>query len=196
MSAEISVVLDALSQPRWAILDARDKLPKSLGLYAAHADKAIWEELGLGAAPDARPLYVGKAEESVVSRDVGTHFSNGRTGSSTLRRSFAALLRERLLLKGMPRNPKKPGYFANYGVSEADDRKLTEWMSRHLLLAAWGAPKGAILMPIEKAVMRAWLPPLNLKDVVTPWTAQVKAARTVMADQAREWARRQTPVSA
>ena len=187
LSSEIGVVRAALSQPRWAILEAPNKLPESLGLYAVHADKAIWEELGLGAPPDSRPLYVGKAEGSVVGRDVDTHFGDGRTGSSTLRRSFAALLRERLALRGMPRNPNKPGYFANFGLSPSDDRKLTEWMSGHLSLAAWGAPEGTHLLPIEIAVIRAWKPPLNLKDVVTPWTARVKAARKVMADQARDW---------
>jgi hypothetical protein len=193
MSPEMSAVLDSLSGPRWTILEAPNKLPKSLGLYAAHADESVWEELGMGAPPDSRPLYVGKAEKSVVSRDVATHFGDGRTGSSTLRRSFAALLRERLALRGMPRNPEKPGYFANYGLSEADDRKVTEWMTRHLLLASWGAPMDTILLPIEIAVIGVWKPPLNLKDVVTSWTARVKAARKVMADQAREWSPTRQP---
>jgi len=186
MFTEISVILDSLSRPRWPILDASNTLPKSLGLYATHGDARAWEELGLGPPPDSRPLYVGKAEESIAARTVGTHFGDGRTGSSTLRRSLAALLRERLALLASPRNPNKPGYFANYGLSEADDRKLTEWMSRHLLLAAWGAPKHAILRPIENAVLGVWKPPLDLKDVVTPWAAQVRAARGMMADQARE----------
>ncbi|MEY2533166.1 MAG: hypothetical protein QOF29_1076, partial [bacterium] len=43
---------------------------------------------------------------------------------------------------------------------------------------------------VEATVMGEWLPPLNLTGVTTQWTTQVKAARAVMAEQARAWARR------
>jgi len=159
-------------------------------LYAAYASKEVWAELGLGNPPDDRPLYVGKAEDSVVSRDVTTHFGDGRTGSSTLRRSLAALLRQRLGLSGVPRNPQNPGYYANYGLSAVNDRKLTDWMRTRILLASWPAPKGADLRPIENTVIGALRPPLNLQNATTPWTALVRRARKVMADEASEYAAR------
>jgi hypothetical protein len=31
------------------------------------------------------------------------------------------------------------------------------------------------------------MPPLNVKDVVTPWTGKVNTARAVMAAEARAW---------
>lgn len=56
---------------------------------------------------------MGKAERSLASRDVDTHFSTAKTGSSTLRRSLAGLLVDQLALEGRPRNPAKPERFAN-----------------------------------------------------------------------------------
>jgi GIY-YIG catalytic domain len=72
-------------------------VPDRPGLYAIHGDGNTWTGLGLGKPPDDRPLYVGKAEDSLVARDVKTHFGDGRTGQSTVRRSFAALLHDELL---------------------------------------------------------------------------------------------------
>jgi hypothetical protein len=167
---------------------AAEHVPAKPGLYAIHSAAAVWRELGLGAPPNARPLYLGKAEDSLVSRDLDTHFGDGRTGSSTVRRSFAALLRDALSLRGMPRNPAKPGYFANYGLSPDHDAKLTAWMHDRLRLATWPRPEGCdtALAAIERALLARLEPPLNLQHVTTPWTAQVKAARNVMADDARE----------
>ena len=71
-------------------------VPDRPGLYAIHASPQTWRELGLGDPPDGRPLYVGKAEDSLVTRDLKTHFGDGRTGHSTVRRSFAALCTTRL----------------------------------------------------------------------------------------------------
>src|SRR4051812_1169613 len=56
---------------------------------------------------DVKPrelLYVGKTESSQVSRDLNTHFADGKTGSSTLRRTLGALLRVELGLKPQSRS--------------------------------------------------------------------------------------------
>jgi hypothetical protein len=156
-------------------------------LYAIYGSQTTWAELGLGTPPDGRPLYVGKAEDSLVTRDLKTHFGDGRTGQSTVRRSFAALLHDTLNLRGLPRNPARPGYFSNYGLTAEHDAALTQWMSKHLQLAVWGKPAGCSfsLSEIEVALLLELQPPLNLQGVVTPWTAQVKQARAVMAEEAR-----------
>jgi hypothetical protein len=54
-------------------------------------------------------------------------------------------------------------------------------------LAVWPKPEGCeiTLGVIENTVLWVLEPPLNTKDVVTPWTTQVKAARKVMADRGR-----------
>lgn len=62
-------------------------------------------------------------------------------------------------------------------------------MRTNLELAVWPGDCEFSLLQVERLLLRELLPPLNLKDVVTPWTAQVKAARAVMANQARAWAK-------
>jgi len=125
---------DALAQPG-SLTAAHSAVPAQPGLYAIYGEAVTWDMLGLGEPPDGRPLYIGKAEESLVTRDLKTHFGDGRTGQSTVRRSFAALLHDTLGLRGMPRNPARPGYFSNYGLSAAHDAALTRWMREHLHLA-------------------------------------------------------------
>lgn len=98
------------------------------GNYAAHGDTAVWQALGLGEPTDARPLYVGKAERSLAPRDIDTHVSTGKTGSSTLRRSLAGSLSDALSLEGRPRNPAKPERFANFRLEGSGDERLTGWM--------------------------------------------------------------------
>lgn len=122
------------------LASATEHVPARAGLYAIHGGAGVWRELGLSEPPDARPLYAGKAEESLVARDLDTHFGDGRTGWSTVRRSFAALLHDALGLRGLPRNIAKPGYFASYGLSPEHDAALTAWMREHLTLTTWAKP--------------------------------------------------------
>jgi hypothetical protein len=174
----------ALAGPGAALPAARAAVPARPGLYAIHGDEAAWEQLGLGRPPDHRPLYVGKAERSLAGRDLRQHFSTGSTGSSTLRRSLAALLRARLGLAAVPRNRSRPERFAHYALSGAGEARLTAWMEKHLTLAVW-VPDGPVeLGAVESELLDAWRPPLNLAGVTTPWTRKVKEARQAMAAQA------------
>ena len=171
------------------IAEAEEDVPRQPGLYAIHASAAVWLELGLGEPPDERPLYVGKAEASLVARDIDTHFGDGRTDWSTVRRSFAALLREPLGLRGIPRTTSKRSHYANYGLSAAHDAALTRWMRERLQIAVWPKPSDCVysLGELEASLLTSLQPPLNLQGVATRWTAQVKAARAIMATEARRW---------
>jgi hypothetical protein len=162
-------------------------VPDCAGLYAVHGSADTWHVLGLEPPADTTPLYVGKAETSLVTRDINTHFRAGRTGQSTVRRTFAALLRGTLILKGIPRNTARPAHFANYGLSSEDDEKLSAWMRDHLMLAVWPKPPSCPdLGAVERGVIRHWCPPLNLKDNrASKSKGTLKAARKVMADEAR-----------
>lgn len=148
------------------------------GLYALYGSRATWRELGLGAPPDSRPLYVGKAESTLASRDLQGHFgmrprgAQSPTGSSTVRRSLAALLAPARGYRGMPRNPDKPGHFSSFGLSPDHDEDLSTWMKRRLRLAVWPYEDPGVLDGIETEVLNALLPPLNVDKVVTPWRAQ------------------------
>jgi hypothetical protein len=164
-------------------------VPSRAGLYAVYGSRGVWRELHLGRRPDGRPLYVGKAEESLASRDLSCHFADGQTGSSTLRRSCAALLRSSLKLRGIPRNVAKPDYFENYGLSPSHDARLTAWMRSRLWIAVWVAPDRTNLKSLEDDLKVLWCSPLNL-DNGSPWQEFIRAERRVMADQARAWASR------
>ena len=123
------------------------------------------------------------------SRDLRTHLGDGRTGSSTVRRSFAALLHDSLDLTAQPRNPHKPERPANYGLAPPGDQRLTKWMRDRLTLAVWPKALGIDLADVERALLESWLPALNLQGVNTLWSAQLSAARKAMAGEARRWAR-------
>jgi hypothetical protein len=160
------------------------------GLYALHADTATWAQLGLGEPPDARPLYVGKAEDSLLTRDLHTHFATGRTGQSSPRRSLAALLADELKLVATPRRPAnpEPHKWTHYALELECDERLTKWMRERLRLAAWPCRRPVALGELERLVMRELKPPLNLTGVTQPWSQQVRAARAAMARAAEDWA--------
>lgn len=183
--ATVSEAVATLSNTGERIDVVRATVPDVPGLYAFHANDSCWRELGLEPI-DGRPLYVGKAERSLQSRDVRTHFQTGKTGSSTVRRSFAALLRESLSMRAMPRNPANPGHYASFGLEPDADARLTTWMCTQLTLAWWTLNPGQELRPIEIAAIRHFQPPLNLTDVSSP-SPLVKAARALMAAEAKAW---------
>jgi len=52
-----------------------------------------------------------------------------------------------------------------------------------------GECAGVDLVDVESGLLSSWLPPLNFQGVSTPWSAQLSAARKVMAAEMRAWAR-------
>ncbi|MFD7997519.1 GIY-YIG nuclease family protein [Streptomyces mexicanus] len=110
--AMVCAALTALTNGlQYTAKEALEVVPNEAGLYAVHGDLLAVEELAVGAV--GHPLYVGKAELSLVGRDLRTHFATGKTGSSTLRRTLSALLREPLELRAVPRNLARPDGSAN-----------------------------------------------------------------------------------
>lgn len=184
-----SVVDDALKElagTRHPRADAVDQVAKRPGLYAFYGDADAWADLELTPAFRGQPLYVGKAERSLNGRDVGTHFATGKTGSSTVRRSLAALLADELELIPVPRNLIKPDGSANFALDMPSDERLSTWMEQRLRLATWVKPDEAILDDIETAVVRKLRPPLNLDKVGEP-RERLREARKRLADIARAW---------
>lgn len=191
-SQEFEAAVDALTGNRWAIADAVHQVPSRPGLYAIFGDERAWSDLKLAPTPD-RPLYVGKAEHSLVDRDVSDHFAtnpNSRptTGRSTVRRSFAALLREALRLRAVPRNLDNPGYFAMYGLADGGDERLNAWMHSRLAIAVWPAPASmqVRLRDVEVAAIEHFRPPINLESNPAK-LERLKRARAEMAAEAACW---------
>lgn len=184
--AVIEAALEALAGERHNHSRAADLVPDQPGLYAFYGDKQAWTDLALEPAFDDQPLYVGKAERSLNGRDVRTHFATGKTGSSTVRRSLAALLANDLRLVAVPRNLAKPDGSANFALDPASDARLSTWMESHLRLATWVRPDGFVLGDIETAVVLRLRPPLNLDKVGEP-RDRLRQARRRLADKARAW---------
>ncbi|MCR6032077.1 hypothetical protein GGQ22_11550 [Nocardioides sp. zg-579] len=182
----VTAALESLAAGKLCRSAAVDLVPRSPGLYAFHGDGAAWSSLGLVPDFESQPLYVGKAERSLNGRDVGTHFATGKTGSSTVRRSLAALLVDELLLIAVPRNQTKPDGSANFALDSASDERLSAWMDERLALSTWVKPDGVVVDEVETEVVRRLRPPLNLDKVGEPRT-RLREARRRMADVARAW---------
>jgi len=184
--AIVCAALAALADgPHYTAKEALEVVPNEAGLYAIHGNLLVVGDLAAGAAD--HPLYVGKAERSLLGRDLRTHFATGKTGSSTLRRTLSALLREPLELRAVPRNLARPDGSANYSLESSGDERLTEWMHARLRLSVWVRPDGVALDEVETAVLNALRPPLNLAKMGSLGDRRVKAARAAMAEEARAW---------
>jgi|JI10StandDraft_1071094.scaffolds.fasta_scaffold186406_2 hypothetical protein len=186
IEAATAAALESLTGTRHVYDAAAELVPDEPGLYAFYGDGAAWSSLDLRPNFPDQPLYVGKAERSLNGRDVRTHFAAGKTGSSTVRRSLAALLDRGLGLVPVPRNTAKPDGSANFALDPASEAKLSEWMRHRLALATWSRIGEESLGVIETEVIRQLRPPLNLNKVGEP-RAQLRAARRRMADIARAW---------
>ena len=79
-------------------------------------------------------IYVGKTESGLKKRIVDTHFKDGATGSSTLRRSLGAILRDHLTLKPIPRSLSE-GRVRDFKFIVESEKHLTEWMVNNLLIS-------------------------------------------------------------
>ena len=187
-----------LTGTRWPIGDAPAQVESCPGLYAIYCDEQGHRDLGLSRDSEADsatdlPIYIGKAETSVLTRDLKDHFaalpgSVARTGQSTVRRSFAALLGHQLGLHAVPRNLEKPGYFSMYALAGDGEPRLTAWMHDHLSLAVWPSPEemSVTLVDVESALIRHFIPPINI-DENPRKLKRLVLARRAMAAEAREW---------
>ena len=181
-----TAALEGLAGVRHRHAVAVEVVTKQPGLYGFYGDRFAWISLGIEPAFEGQPLYVGKAERNLNGRDVGTHFAVGKTGSSTVRRSLAALLVDVLGLVAVPRNLAKPDGSANFALDQASEIRLSNWMQTHLLLSSWTKPDGAVLDEVETAGVSRLRPPLNLDKVGEP-RDRLRAARRRMAAAARAW---------
>jgi hypothetical protein len=127
-------------------------------------------------------IYIGKTESSQKSRDRDTHFKTGKTGSSTLRRSFGAMLREELNLMPIPRNDSdfKKGRTSHFKFDQASEEKLTEWMQDNLALSFY--PFSKLLKEIdelESQLISALVPLLNIdrKNSANPHKLAIQGLR-------------------
>ncbi len=155
------------------------RAPTTPGVYGFF----LTEESKLrGVGKVAGPLYIGTTG-NLAQREFDTHFASGQTGFSTLRRSLGALLKEELDLVPIPRGTgTSRTNFTNYRFGEDGEERLSDWMTRNLVVAVapLSEPDQA-----EKELIALACPPLNLTGWSNPDASAIKAARKECADIAR-----------
>lgn len=136
-------------------------------------------------------IYIGKTESSQVKRDEKTHFCNGGTKNSTLRRSLGAILREELQLTPIPRSytEKTEMRFTNYCFDDLGEKLLSEWMKNDISLSFWEFD-GSIdeLEIIEIDIIQKLVPILNLKNNNNnPWKKEIMTLRKICSELAKQY---------
>lgn len=138
-------------------------------------------------------VYIGKTLSSQKDRDADSHFSTGKTGSSTLRRTLGAILIDQLNLKPIPRSESETtrNRFRNYRFEKVGEERLTTWMTDNLGLSfheVTGSPKE--IEDLEKHLINLEIPILNLNDNRgNPWLQEILELRkncALMAEQQYE----------
>lgn len=102
-----------------------------------------------------RVLYTGISSDSLRSRDFKNHF-HGNAGRSTLRKSIGSLMG----FKKIPRDANNP-WNGKTKFNENDEMRLTNWMTKNLLLMYLPTTDYETL---EIRLIAALNPPLNIKD--------------------------------
>ena len=135
--------------------------PTESGIYAFFlSSKSNLSDFGRG----GQLIYIGIAKKSLHDRDFNQHFKSGRTGSSTLRRSIGAVLKDTLYLNAIPRGgANDTKRFDNYKFEE--EGILTDWMKENLEIGYWISDKHLTyeqLREREKEITIALRPTLDL----------------------------------
>jgi hypothetical protein len=127
-------------------------------------------------------IYIGKTESSQASRDRDTHFADGKTGSSTLRRSFGAMLRKEFGLKPLPRGEAdiEKNRTSHFKFDAASERKLSAWMQDNLALSFYDYHRPpAEIDRLETELITGLVPVLNIdrKNPSNPFKIAIQALR-------------------
>lgn len=109
---------------------------KSPGIYALFFIGDDFPILG-DSVSKHQIIYIGKTESSQEKRDAKTHFTTGKTRSSTVRKSIGSLLCENENLKPIPRNETdyEKKRFSHFKFDNKSEIKITKWMENNLALS-------------------------------------------------------------
>jgi hypothetical protein len=143
-------------------------------------------ELGGGSLwgkQEPRVVFIGQSKPA-SSR----HFQSGSTGTSTIRRSLAALLAPQLTLVPIPRSADEDDNdrYDNYMLDPESEDKLTEWM-RGNFSAAFHEVAEDKVEDMLKAMIQYSVPMFNFQNnPENKYGAEIKKYRKRLAEQARQ----------
>jgi hypothetical protein len=127
-------------------------------------------------------LYLGMTKSSL---DVRNHFTHQHSGFSTFRRSLGAILKQKLHLQAIRRAPgPSPTNTSHYRFLDADEVRLTRWMTDHLAYSSALVKKNEIKV-VESRLIKDMQPLLNLVGWPNPQRGYLRALRKVCCDEAR-----------
>ena len=110
-------------------------------------------------------VYIGKTESSQEKRNVKTHFTTGKTGSSTVRKSIGSILCAQENLKPIPRNDSdySKGRYSHFKFDNTSEIKITDWMKNNLALSFFEYPKTKQeIENLETEIINELVPILNI----------------------------------
>ena len=137
--------------------------PDKPGLYAFMlANSSNLKEFGFS----NQIIYAGKAEDSLKQRDLNTHFKDGRTGNSTLRRSIGAILKTEFKAIAFSRNGTLDyPNVDNYKFDTKAEIELSNWIIENLCVGYWEYnpnQENKLLREIEEELIVGLKPTLDL----------------------------------
>lgn len=127
-------------------------------------------------------IYIGKTESSQEKRDAKTHFTSGKTGGSTVRKSIGSLLCVQESLKPIPRNDTdyQKGRYSHFKFETDSEEKITNWMKNNLALSFYECPKNKeFIDKLETEIIKELIPILNIdyKNPENQYKYQIKQLR-------------------
>lgn len=136
-------------------------------------------------------IYIGKTLKSQKSRDADTHFKTGKTGSSTLRKTFGSLLYEQYKFNPIPRSQKDidAKRYAQFKFDIKSEKRLTEWMVDNLGLSFYPYPQSKKeIDDLETLLIKRLVPVLNIdrKNTDNVYFSSIRLLRKKMSQIAYE----------
>jgi hypothetical protein len=127
-------------------------------------------------------VYIGKTESSQEKRDLKTHFTSGKTGNSTVRKSIGSILCSQKNLTPIPRNDidYEAGRFSHFKFDEPSEKIITNWMKNNFALSFYEyAESKKLIDKLETEIIRHLKPILNIdhKNPKNPYKNQIKQLR-------------------
>lgn len=134
-------------------------------------------------------IYIGKTESSQEKRDAKTHFTTGKTGSSTVRKTIGSLLCGQEYLKPIPRNDidYTKGIYSHFKFAPESEEIITNWMKNNLALSFYDYRENKNLIDkLETEIIKELKPILNIdhKNSENPYKEQILQLRKICATMA------------
>ncbi len=127
-------------------------------------------------------LFIGKSETGMPARD---HFvpPGSDSGTSPIRRSLGALLRDELDLTARPGSLDVDGKgVSSFRFSQSGEARLTDWIKASLLVSR--LPVSGDVSSAESLLVRHFEPPLNITNWNNPQRSHIMNMRRICAEEA------------